>query len=90
MIIGKHSWGSEHFKEEPGQTRKPQTCRVVEKVDKLGKKPAQVKTERPLDTLSKSLPKLEVKTLVNTLTDKLKEVRLVETLSCLHNDKRGS
>ena len=48
-----------------------------------------METERKVDTLSKSLPRLEVKTLVNTLTDMLKEVR-VGTLGCLYNDKGGS
>ena len=33
-----------------------------------------METERLVDILSKSLPKLEVKTLVQTLTDMLKEV----------------
>ena len=89
MIIGKHSWGSGHSKEEPGKLRRTQASRVVEKVDKLVKKLAYVETERLLDTLFKSLPKLEVKRLVITLTDKLKEVGGVETLSCLYNDKRG-
>lgn len=48
-----------------------------------------METERKVDTLSKSLPRLEVKALVNTLTDMLKEVR-VGTLGCLYNDKGGS
>ena len=48
-----------------------------------------METERKVDTLSKSLPRLEVKTLVNTLTDMLKEVR-VRTLGFLYNDKGGS
>lgn len=52
--------------EEAGQTRIRQATRVVEKVEKLGETLAYVKVRRLVNTLCKSLLKLEVKTLLHT------------------------